>query len=320
MARPKDGRLDYFPHDVGLLQDRKFRALRREYGYLAQMIYLVVLEMAYGDKGYYLDYHDRESIQLDILDYLQGKYQPSTQDISDVIDDLVAYKLFSRDHYDRSVLTSERMQRTYYSATAERKAVTVDPNIWMLTPEQMLELSSRHSLLQFLVDRANNTDYRAGIEDSRASVTQSKGKESKEKEKERKAEESNAVSSSAAAAETAGCSAIVEAYRASISSSPAKEEMDAIRRWVGQFEPGCVLEAISQAVKYNKKSMAYIQRILERFLRDGITTADKLKTQRPHTKGKPLDDAAERDYQNQHRYTQDEFDAMYTNIFAERQP
>ena len=89
---PLKAGLDYFPHDVSLTSDRKFRPLRKRYGYLAPMVYMVLLELIYGDKGYYLDYNDPESVLLDIEERLSGKYQPETETLESVICDLVAQK------------------------------------------------------------------------------------------------------------------------------------------------------------------------------------------------------------------------------------
>ena len=133
MARPIKSGLDYFPHDVGLFADRKFRLLRKRYGYLAPMVYVVILELIYSDKGYYLDYSDSESVLLDIEERLSGKYQPEAETLEMLICDLVAQGLLSHDHFERQILTSKRIQVIYYKATVDRKEVFVDPGIYILS-------------------------------------------------------------------------------------------------------------------------------------------------------------------------------------------
>ena len=39
LAKPPKSGLDYWPRDIGLFQDRKFRRLKSEYGYLALVVY-----------------------------------------------------------------------------------------------------------------------------------------------------------------------------------------------------------------------------------------------------------------------------------------
>ena len=53
MARPlKDG-VDYWAFDVTLLQDRKFRLIRSEFGVYGVYIALELLNLAYREHGYY---------------------------------------------------------------------------------------------------------------------------------------------------------------------------------------------------------------------------------------------------------------------------
>lgn len=82
-GRPVKTGLDYFQFDINLLQDRKFRKLRRKYSYLAQMVYITILCLTYGDKGYYIDYSDdvKDDVIEDILEFLSGPYQPTYETI-----------------------------------------------------------------------------------------------------------------------------------------------------------------------------------------------------------------------------------------------
>ena len=179
MAAPVKQGLDYFPHEIGLMQDRKLRKVKMKYGCIATSVYMALLEMIYGDKGYYIAYAEyKDDVIWQILEFLQGKFQPSAETVSDVIDGLADAQLFSTDCYPK-IITSKRVQQTYYSATVDRKAVSVDFEIWMLSIEEMKALSSKSLILQEFINRTNNGVNRANNEVNRANNSQSKVKESK---------------------------------------------------------------------------------------------------------------------------------------------
>lgn len=184
MAAPYKQGLDYFPLDVNALKDRKLRQAKQKYGYLANDVYLALLCLLYSDKGYFIDYsEDRQSdVQMDILDFLQGKYQPEQRTIADVIECLVACRLFSRDQFKRKKITSKRAQATYYRAVADRKMVDIDFDVWLLTESEMRELSVKCIILQNFVNRTINPVNQAINPVNRAINPQSKGKERKGKE------------------------------------------------------------------------------------------------------------------------------------------
>ena len=156
MAAPKKQGLDYFPFEIGLLQDRKLRKLKMQYGTVATTTYLALLELIYGDKGYYLEYAENKyDVIWQILGIMQGRFQPTAETVSDVIDGLVDVQLFSADRYPK-IITSKRVQQTYYSATVDRKAVDIDFEIWMLSEEEMRALSSKSFILQKFINRPIN--------------------------------------------------------------------------------------------------------------------------------------------------------------------
>lgn len=186
MAAPIKQGLDYFPHEIGLMQDRKLRKVKMKYGCIATSVYIALLEMIYGDKGYYIAYaENKDDVIWQILEFLQGKFQPSAETVSDVIDGLADAQLFSTDCYPK-IITSKRIQQTYYSATVDRKAVNIDFEIWLLSIEEMKALSSKSFILQEFINRANNGVNRAINEVNRANNSQSKVKESKVSKKESK--------------------------------------------------------------------------------------------------------------------------------------
>lgn len=283
MARPIKSGLDYFPHDVGLFADRKFRPLRKRYGYLAPMVYVVILELIYGDKGYYLDYSDSESVLLDIEERLSGKYQPEAETLELLICDLVAQGLLSHDHFERQILTSKRIQVSYYKATVDRKEVFVDPDIWILDAEEMLKHSKRHPLLNSMgisasdgVNRSNNSINRSNNSVNRSNNPQSKVKESKAKQS--KAEESKVPGKAGTFApspivEIETLLALIRDNICPVTSLIRSDILD----WLRHMDSACVEYAIVEAARSGAKSTKYIYTVLQRLLDDGITTGDQLQ-------------------------------------------
>ena len=283
MARPIKSGLDYFPHDVGLFADRKFRPLRKRYGYLAPMVYVVILELIYGDKGYYLDYSDSESVLLDIEERLSGKYQPEAETLEMLICDLVAQGLLSHDHFERQILTSKRIQVSYYKATVDRKEVFVDPDIWILDAEEMLKHSKRHPLLNSMgisasdgVNRSNNSINRSNNSVNRSNNPQSKVEESKAKQS--RAEESKVPGKAGTFAPSpiAEIETLLALIRDNICPVTSLIRSD-ILDWLRHMDSVCVEYAIVEAARSGAKSTKYIYTVLQRLLDDGITTGDQLQ-------------------------------------------
>ena len=54
------------------------------------------------------------------------------------------------------IITSKRVQATFYKATVARKAVDVDFDIWLLNQEEMEAISAKSLILQKFINRTNN--------------------------------------------------------------------------------------------------------------------------------------------------------------------
>ena len=174
MAAPTKKGLDYYPRDINLMMDRKFRKPKMKYGYLAIVIYDALLELIYGDEGYYVRYSEsnKDDVAWDILDRIRGKYNVESETIYEVIEMLVECELFSDYHFKQGIITSKRIQKVYYKSTVERKNVEVDKKIWFLTISEMETISSKSSILSFFINQPIN-------EDNQPINSQSKVKESK---------------------------------------------------------------------------------------------------------------------------------------------
>ena len=296
MAKPPKSGLDYWPRDVGLFQDRKFRRLKTEYGYLALVVYEQLLDMIYSDKGYYLEYDEetKDDAVWDICSALQGKHQPEPQTIADVIAGLAERGLFDGDCFKRGLITSKRIQKTYYRCTVDRKAIEINFDIWLLDETEMESMSKRSLILSEYINRSNNSVNRSNNEVNQPNYPQSKVKESKvnkSKAEESKAGEASASASAAAAAAAAAADTdilsnyeidkVTEHYRDRIGYGLVKEQMDCAREWLDAgAEAEMINAAIDEAALEGVKKFSYIKAIVEDKLNLGIKTLDGFRRQK----------------------------------------
>ena len=184
MALNKEG-LDYYNHFIGMTNDEKLSDLRMEYGSVAIDIWLTLLDLIYGDKGYYIDYGDEKTknrVVWKILGIIRGKYPPTPETVMAIIEDLVACELFSGDLYQSGILSSKRIQEQFYQATVERKAVEINLDYWLLDFEKMKKLSSRSSILRLFDNQLISRQNQPIINDNQPIMKQSKVEKSKVKE------------------------------------------------------------------------------------------------------------------------------------------
>lgn len=181
MAAPIKTRLDYYPREIGLAKDRKFRPLKLKYGFAPVDIYEALLDLIYGDKGYYIEYSPKtkDSVIWDIFEYLQAKYQPTAETIEEIIEGLVACELFSDDLFKKQILSSNRIQETYYKCTVERSTIDINFDIWILSKDKMKSISSKSAILRNFINRPNYEVNQPNNEEIQPDNSQSKANKSK---------------------------------------------------------------------------------------------------------------------------------------------
>jgi hypothetical protein len=121
--------IDYFSHDVDMLQDRKIRLLKAKHKLIGYAIYLRLLEEIYRENGYYLKTDDNFNIlfaddnNLDYNVYIL------------VLNDCIEFKLFDKDLYQKyNIITSKRIQENYCQATARRHCVSFYKEYLLIDP------------------------------------------------------------------------------------------------------------------------------------------------------------------------------------------
>lgn len=221
MAFNKEG-IDYYSHFIGMTNDEKLSDLRMEYGSVAIDVWLTLLDLIYGGKGYYIDYGDEKTknrVVWKILGIIRGKYPPTPETVMAIIEGLVACELFSGDLFKSGILSSKRIQEQFYQATVERKAVDINLDYWLLDFEKMKKLSSRNSILQLFENQPILSQNQPIVEVNQPIIKQSKVKESKVKKSKVKESKEDGVPPTPAAPQD-NCMLIFELYNRICRSYP----------------------------------------------------------------------------------------------------
>ncbi len=166
MARKGKVGIDYFSHDVDMLNDKKMKLVKAKHGLIGYAIYNRLLEELYREEGYYLLVDDDFNILFADDNNLDYNVYIS------ILNDCIKHKLFDEKKYnDHKVLTSKRIQSNYSEATQRRKEVEFESKYLMIDPMQHYNTEKINVNILGLNDDINK---------------QSKVKESKEKVKEKK--------------------------------------------------------------------------------------------------------------------------------------
>ena len=193
-----DGILNLIPSakvgHIGLYRDPKLRAARQKFGVLGPYVYECLLDIAYGDKGYYIAYsgEGREDTLWQLREYTAGLENVTIETLAAVVDQLVASGLFHAALYERGFLTSKRIQMGYFIATLGRNAQQINFDIWLLSEDEMREKnpSGKAFILRSFISRQEKGISRQEIGISRQESTQSR--EEQRTEEQRTVEDSRA--------------------------------------------------------------------------------------------------------------------------------
>lgn len=200
MARPLKQGLDYFPLDVGFLQDMKVRRIIKSCGASAISVLIWLLGSCYRDEGYYIWWtEDLPFIVADEIGVTEGCVQ-------EVVKRALQVGFFDAGMKEKhGILTSAGIQKRFLEVTSRRKAAFLRRDFALISVN--VDNNS--------INVCNNSINVYSNEQSK--VKKRKGKESKEKE-----EEKNVLSSQ---------DEIIQSY---FSSNPELEK--SIKRWMDMRE------------------------------------------------------------------------------------
>ena len=247
MARPIKQGLDYYPLDVGFLQDVKIRRIMRACGIQSIPVLISLLANIYRNDGYFLRWSpDMSFLIADELGVSEGA-------VTATVDKAVQVDFFNANMYEcYGVLTSEGIQSRFFEAASRRREVRYDARFLLINV----------NVYKNLVNVDNNP---VNVDDNpQSKVKESKVKESKVKEsKVKESKEEGEERTSAAADEIMGY------YSSNIHPVSSLVEKDKLIALVETHGDAFVHKAIERAVVRNKRSLAYITGILNRWEANG---------------------------------------------------
>lgn len=247
MARPTKQGLDYFPLDVGFLQNVKVRRIMRACGIQSIPVLISLLANTYRDEGYFLRWdNDMPFLIADELGVSEGA-------VTAVVDKATQVGFFNANMYEKyGVLTSDGIQKRFFEATARRTSVRYDARFLLIN------VSDYKNLVNLYKNSINDDD------NPQRKVKESKGKESKVKESSSMGDD--------------GLKDAITAYRKNIYPMPGEMDLENLKALVDDFGSDIVVKAIDRAVTRNKRSLAYIHGILKSWQAGGY---DDENTARP---------------------------------------
>lgn len=200
MARPLKQGLDYFPLDVGFLQDMKVRRIIKSCGASAISVLIWLLGSCYRDEGYYIWWtEDLPFIVADEIGVTEGCVQ-------EVVKRALQVGFFDAGMKEKhGILTSAGIQKRFLEVTSRRKAAFLRRDF------ALISVNVDNNSINVCDNSINVYSNEQSKEKKR------KGKESKEKE-----EKKNVLSSQ---------DEIIQSY---FSSNPELEE--SLRRWLDMRE------------------------------------------------------------------------------------
>lgn len=247
MARPTKQGLDYFPLDVGFLQNVKVRRIMRACGIQSIPVLISLLANTYRDEGYFLRWdNDMPFLIADELGVSEGA-------VTAVVDKATQVGFFNANMYEKyGVLTSDGIQKRFFEATARRTSVRYDARFLLIN------VSDYKNVVNVYKNSINDDD------NPQSKVKESKGKESKGKKSSSRGDD--------------GLASVITAYRDNIYPMPGELELEKLKALVDDFGSDTVIKAIDRAVTRNKRSLAYIHGILKSWQAGGY---DDENTARP---------------------------------------
>lgn len=280
--QPKVG-LDFWLRDVRLFQDPKLRRPRQQFGYLAPYVYECLLDILYGDKGYYIDYRGdaRDDVIWQLTELTQGRYAVTVETMASVIDSLVACGLFSGDLFKRGFITSKRAQKGYFSATLGRSAVQVNFDIWLLSEEEMRELnpSGKSFVLRSFISWQEK---RISGQENKVSQPESTQSRAEKSRAEKSRVDKNRVEESREQQSRVSSDGLTDDLERILNCCFDRNfRLEITRLTTTGMQKGVFLEAAERTRKANPDNKAgYLRTILQGYERDGIWTGADLNAVR----------------------------------------
>ncbi len=130
MARQQKVSLDYFPMDC--VNDDAMKLIEAKFGTEGFAVVTKIYQRIYGTNGYFCDWN--EDVKLLFASEIKKDYEF----IEKITDEAVRRKVFDKEIYEKhSVLTSRKIQLTYFEATIRRNRIDVNRDYILLYEDEI---------------------------------------------------------------------------------------------------------------------------------------------------------------------------------------
>jgi len=132
MAAPNKDGLEYFPLDVDLENDDKLTMIIGEFGGVGELVYIKLLAWVYRHRGYYMTWDESEQLKFCArIKYINGI---NIDLIIAIVTKCVKWNLFDAGKFNEyGILTSNRIQTTWQTASRKRKTAVIDSRFCLKT-------------------------------------------------------------------------------------------------------------------------------------------------------------------------------------------
>lgn len=241
--------IPYFPLDVYV--DDKIRLIEAEFGLKGFAVIVKLYQKIYGGFGYYCEWTKDVGL-LFSQDVGEGY-----SSVSEIVSAAIRRGIFDNDLYEKyNILTSQGVQKRYFSAVSRRKQINVKSEYLLINVEQF---SKNVNISSENVSR--NTKNAYNFEQSK----EKKNKVNKSRVKESKVNTDDEAPPSAAVLHA------YEKYIGIVTPLVADDIDDFLSKGV---EPELIIRIIEYACERNARNRQYIQQAIMNNLNDGILTLD----------------------------------------------
>jgi DnaD/phage-associated family protein len=249
MARPQKQGLEYFPLDVDIDQDDKVYLIEAKHGIVGFALFIRLLMKIYKN-GYCIKWGDDEAF------ILSKQTSVDVNVVKNVVNDCINYGLFNQKLYtEYGILTSSGIQKRYFEASARRKEVIAVKEFLLIDP-------SKYSNIVIVDINGINVDKNeVNVDIMYAINPQSKVKESKVKYIN--------THQCVGCVENDTLIKIAEIYENFGYGTITKGVADTLLSLVNEFSFEWVKEALHEGMLQNKRSLKYVQAILDRWRAEG---------------------------------------------------
>lgn len=241
--------IPYFPLDVYV--DDKIRLIEAEFGLKGFAVIVKLYQKIYGGFGYYCEWTNDVGL-LFSQDVGEGY-----SSVSEIVSAAIRRGIFDNDLYEKyNILTSQGVQKRYFSAVSRRKQINVKSEYLLINVEQF---SKNVNISSENVSR--NTKNAYNFEQSK----EKKNKVNKSIVNESKVKTNDEAPPSAAVLHA------YEKYIGIVTPLVADDIDDFLSKGV---EPELIIRIIEYACERNARNRQYIQQAIINNLNDGILTLD----------------------------------------------